>query len=231
MACLEAGSESGMRGKGTPMVSVVSPRHEEYADDLMVVDSPPLRGRPSDSKFPDSPLLAERPSFGKRATRTFIRFLIACGIGVAGTLGWQSYGDAARQTVATWGAEHGWPMPWLSNGEVANATPPRPERTEAAPAAAVPAIASGPAGGSSSDLQELKTMTFGLAATLTTMRQRIEQLAGNQEQTASDIAKLQAAEQEIRHKISAVAPRPAVAAPSKPVPAAPPRAITPPPPR
>ena len=209
------------------MVSVVSPRYEEHADDLMVVDSPPLRGRPSDPGFPDSPLLAARPSFGKRAARAIIRFLIACGIGVGGTLAWQSYGDAARQTVASWGAEHGWPMPWLSNGEVANATPSRPERSEPAPAAAVPAIASGP------DLQELKTMTFGLAATLTAMRQRIEQLAGNQEQTASDIAKLQAAEQDIRHKISAVATRPAAVAPSKPAPVAPvapPRAITPPPP-
>jgi hypothetical protein len=212
------------------MVSMVSPRHDEHADDLLVVDSPSLRGRSGGSGFSDSPLLTARPSFGKRASRAFIRYLIACCVGVAGTLAWQSYGDAARQTIATWGAEQGWSMAWLSNGEVAKTNPPpRSERTQAVPAAqAAPEIAPGPAGGSSSDLQQLKTMALGLAATLTTMRERIEQLAAGQEQTASDIAKLQAAEQEIRHKISAIATRPAAVAPSKPTTTAPSRASTPP---
>jgi hypothetical protein len=214
------------------MVSMVSPRQDEHSDDLLVVDSPSLRGRLSESGFADSPLLRARPSFGKRASRAFIRYLIACCVGVAGTLAWQSYGDAARQTIATWGAEQGWSMAWLSYGEVAKTNPPpRPERTQAVPTAqAAPEIAPGPAGGSSSDLQQLKTTTLGLAATLTTMRERIEQLAAGQERTASDIAKLQAAEQEIRHKISAVAARPAVAAPapSKSTATAPSRAPTPP---
>jgi hypothetical protein len=214
-----------------PMVSMVSPRQDEHADDLLVVDSPSLRGRMSESGFADSPLLAARPSFGRRASRAFIRYLFACGVGVAGTLAWQSYGDAAKQTVAAWGAEHGWPMAWLSNGDAVNANPaPRPERTQAVPAAQTAAQGvPGPAGASSSDLEQLKTMTLGLAATLTTMRERIEQLAAGQAQTATDIAKLQAAEQDIRHKISAVAARPAAAAPSKPPPPpAPARAPTPP---
>jgi hypothetical protein len=203
------------------MVSMVSPRHDEYSDDLLVVDSPPLRGRLSESASPDHPLLAAKPSFGKRASRAFVRYLIACCVGVGGTLAWQSYGDAARQTVATWGAEHGWPMAWLSPGEVVNANPPRPERTatQGAPETA---------GGSSSDFQQLKTMTLGMAATLTTMRERIEQLAAGQQQTTGDIAKLQAAEQEIRHKI-AITARPAAPAPSKPAPTPPPsRAPAPP---
>ena len=210
------------------MVSMVRPRqeeHDEHSDELLVVDSPSLRGRPGESGFADNPLLPARPSFGKRASRAFIRYLIACCVGVAGTLTWQSYGDAAKQTIATWGGEYGLPTAWLSNGQVINANPPRPERTQAAPAQAV--SAPGAAGGSSSDLEQLKTMTLGLAATLTTVRERIEQVAGNQEQTASDIAKLQAAEQEIRHKISAIAPRPAAAAPSKPAATAPSRAPTP----
>jgi hypothetical protein len=207
------------------MVSMVSPRQGEHPDDLLVVDSPSLRGRLSDSGFTDNPLLAARPSFGKRASRAFIRYLIACCVGIAGTLAWQSYGDAAKQTIATWGVEHGWSMAWLSNGEVVNANPPRPERPAAQ---TVPGGAPGSADVSSSDLEKLKTMTLGLAATLTTMRQRIEQLAAGQEQTASDVAKLQAAEQEIRHKISAVATRPVVAPPSKPATTAPSRAPTPP---
>jgi len=213
------------------MVSVVSPRRDEHPDDLLIVESPSLRGRLSDPGFADNPLLPAKPSFGKRAARAFIRFLIACGIGVAGTLAWQSYGDAAKQTIATLGAEYGWSMAWLSPGESVNARPSGP-RTQAVPAAqAAPAIA--PDRGSSSDLEQLKTMTLGLAATLTTMRERIEQVAAGQEQTASDVAKLQAAEQDIRHKISAIAPRPAVAAPSKPPPPVParPPAPAPAPPR
>ena len=206
------------------MVSTVSPRQSEYADDLLVVDSPPLRGRPGETGFSDSPLLRPRPSFGKRASRAFIRFLIACGVGVAGTLAWQSYGDAAKQTIATWGVEQGWSMAWLSSGEVAKTNPlPRPERTEAVPA--------GPEVASSSDLQQVKSMTLGLAATLTTMRERIEQLAAGHDQTAGDIAKLQAAEQEIRHKLSAMTARPAVAAPPKPAATTPAPARAPAPPR
>ena len=197
------------------MVTTMRSRQDEHPDDLLVVDSPPLRGRLSESGFADSPLLPARASFGKRATRAFIRFVIACGVGVGGTLAWQSYGDAARQTVATWGAQYGWSMAWLSAGEAVNAKPSRADRTQAVPAAqAAPATASDR--GSSSDLEQLKTMTLGLAATLNTMRERIEQVAAGQEQTAGDVAKLQAAEQEIRHKISTVAPRPAAVAPSKP---------------
>src|ERR1051326_3339761 len=112
------------------MVSVVSPRQGEHPDDLLVVDSPSLRGRLCESGFADNPLLPARPSFGKRAARAFIRYLIACCLGVGGTLAWQSYGDAAKQTIATWGAEHGLPAAWLSNGEVTNANPPRPEGSE-----------------------------------------------------------------------------------------------------
>jgi hypothetical protein len=212
--------------ESTPMVSMVSPRQHEHADDLLVVDSPPLRERLGETGFADSRLLAARPSFVKRAARAFIRYLIACCVGVAATLAWQSYGDAAKQTIAAWGTEQGWSMAWLSNGDVATPnSPSRPERTEVAPPApAAPEIA-----GLSSDLQQLKTMTVGLTAGLTTMRERIEQLAGGQAQTANDIAKLQAAEQEIRHKIATIAARPGAAGPSRPAAPTPPRA--PPPPR
>src|SRR5262249_7491025 len=82
---------------------------------------------------------------------------------------------------------------------------------------------------SASDLQQLKTMTLGLAATLTTMRDRVDQLAAGQKDTANEIAKLQATEQEIQHKIAALTPRPAAAPASKSTPPAPPRRRTRPP--
>ena len=188
------------------MVSAVSSRQAEASDDLYVVDSPSLHERLGESRYSDRPPLAAGPSFARRASRAFLRYLIACGIGVAGTLAWQAYGDEAKQTVATWGDQHGVPMAWLASAEPAKPEPqPRAEAAPGAPAA--PEIAS--------DLQQLKTMTLGFASTLTTVRERIEQLTAGQMQTASDVAKLQAAEQEIRQKLSTVSPRPAAAAPSK----------------
>jgi len=41
-----------------------------------------------------------RPRRDKRASRAVVRFLITIGIGVAGTLAWQSYGDVAREMIA-----------------------------------------------------------------------------------------------------------------------------------
>ena len=214
------------------MVSMVSPRHADVSDDLLVVDSPSLRERPSES-FSDRPLLSDRPSFGRRFSRALVRFLVPCCIGIAGTLAWQSYRDAAMQTAATLAAQHGWSIPWLHYGEVAKSdSAPRPGTTQSSPVAQTPSdLAPNASVASSADLQQLKSMTLGLAATLTTMRDRVEQLAASQKDTANDIARLQAVEQEIQHKMSTLAPRPAAAAASKPTPAAPPRTLTPPPPR
>ena len=59
-------------------------------------------------------------------------------------------------------------------------------------------------------------MTLGLAFTLNTLQERVEQLAAAQLQTANDVSKLQAAEQEIRRSLSTLNQRPAAAARSKP---------------
>jgi len=134
------------------MVSTVSARQAESSDDLYVVESPSLHERLGESRYSDRTAFAAKPSFGRRASHALLRFLIACGIGVAGTLAWQSYGDAARQTVAAWGEQHGVPMAWLSYAEPANTDSPPAQ--SAASAQATPESA--PA--SSSDVQQLKTM-------------------------------------------------------------------------
>src|SRR5262249_25468722 len=149
-----------------------------------------------------------------------VRFLVPCCLGVAATLAWQSYGDAAKETVATFTAQNGWSVAWLS--------PARPETAQSAPVAQSAGLAPSPPAAPASDSQPVKTMTLGLAATLTTMRDRVDQLAAGQKDTANEIAKLQATEQEIQHKISTLMPRPAAAATSKPTTAVPPRALTPP---
>jgi hypothetical protein len=44
----------------------------------------------------------------RRSSRGFARFLVAICIGVAGTLAWQSYGEATKQIIAASAPELGW---------------------------------------------------------------------------------------------------------------------------
>jgi hypothetical protein len=125
-----------------------------------------------------------------------MRFLIAFCVGVAATLAWQSYGDAAREAVASKYPQLGWLAP-----EAAVA--------QTAPDTTVPADPS-------PNQQELKAMSLALAA----VRQRVDQLAAGQEQmTRAFTTKVQAAEQNILDKISVPPPpQPAAALARKPVP-------------
>jgi hypothetical protein len=145
---------------------------------------------------------AGEPSAGPLAPRrrgSLTRFLITFCIGVGATLGWQSYGDAAREIIANSYPQLGWLAP------------------QAAVAQTVPDTVAPPA--PSPDSQDLKAMSVGLAA----VRQRVDQfsaqLAASQEQMTREITKLQAAEQDILQKISALPPRPEVVQARKPAPA------------
>jgi len=132
-----------------------------------------------------------------------MRFLIAICVGVAATLAWQSYGDAARQIIANSYPQLAWLAPEAAVAQTAPATilPPN----------------------TSSDQQQLKAMSLDLAV----LRQRVDQIAAGQDRITRDItAKLQAAEQDILDKISAPVPQPAAAPARKPAP--PPLQLAPP---
>ena len=149
------------------------------------------QGRPVDLDQPDDRL--RRLSRRKRRSHPFARFLITFGVGIAATLGWQSYGDMARETIATEYPQLAWLAP--EAGSVA----------QTASDTAAPAAPAAP----SPDQQQLKAMSVDLAA----MRQSVDRLAaqlsaGNQ-QMAGDIAGLQATQQAILRKVSTPAPRPA----------------------
>jgi|SRR5262245_38058423 len=122
-------------------------------------------------------LRSERPS--KRASRGLARFLIVFCTGVAATLAWQSYGNAAREMIANSSPQLGWLVPSTS----------------------------------SSPEQQLKAMSTDFA----TVRQRVDQLAANQQRMAGDITKLLTDQQELLQKISAPL-QPAAAAARRPVP-------------
>src|SRR5260370_32039073 len=64
--------------------------------------------RPTQFEFPADRPITDRPSRRRPASRRFVRFLVAICIGVAGTLAWQSYGEATKQIIATRAPEVGW---------------------------------------------------------------------------------------------------------------------------
>jgi len=140
-----------------------------------------------------------RPSLGRRASRGFTRFVIACAIGVGGTLAWQSYGDEARQKITDAFPQYAWLVP------------PAPSQAPPVAQSAPETVASAAA---PSDLLQIKAISLGLA----NVQQTVDRLAAGQQQMAGDIARLQAAEQDILQKVSAPPPRPA----PPPAPAAPP---------
>ena len=140
----------------------------------------------------------KRPSLGKRVSRGLARFLIIFCTGVAATLAWQSYGDAARGMIANSYPQLSWLAP--------QATP------LAQPASDTPAPA--PSATPSPELKQLKEMSLAFA----TMRQSVDQLAASQQQIADGVAKLTADQQQLLQKISAPPPRPAAAPARKPVP-------------
>jgi hypothetical protein len=122
---------------------------------------------------------SDRPSIGRRLTRTLVRFLLPVVIGVGGTLAWQSYGG---EMVRAWAPSLGWLSP---------ASPP------------------GPAVTSSELQQQLKPMAIDLALVRRSEEQLAtnqDQLARKQDQMAQAIATLQAAEQDISQNISALVP-------------------------
>jgi uncharacterized membrane protein YccC len=177
----------------------------------------------------------------RRASRAFVRYLVAICVGVAGTLAWQSYGEEAKQTIATKAPELGWSpevrqmiASWtkpLAGPENTAARPPVQETQQAAPVAqtAPEAVAPTPAA-PSFDPEQAKQM----AQSIDELRQTVGRLAATQEQIASHLAatqeqigremtRLQAADQEILAKIPAPRPLSPPAAATRKPPSVPPQ--------
>lgn len=168
-------------------------------------------------------LLAIENQTKKRGSRGFARFLVAIGIGVAGTLAWQSYGEAAKQIIATRALELGWSpeakqmiatsIEWLGWAK----PPAGPEKT------AAETVASKAPTAPSLDPAQVQQMAQNLAA----VRQTVEQLAAAQDQIARVIARLESAVAELIVKIPEPSPQPPAAAARKPAPVPPPSSRAP----
>src|SRR5712671_708417 len=174
------------------------------------VEAPAIR--PADLKNDRSP--KRRRSLGMRAPLAFARFLITFCVGVAATLAWQSYGDAAREMMANTSPQLGWlapqaaPVTQDASDPVAPATsaPPSPDQQQ------LNAV--------SLDLDAMRQSVERIAAGQEQITRTVDQLAAGQEQMAREISKVQAIGQYMLYKNPDPPPRPAAgAAPApKPVP-------------
>src|SRR5215510_13703999 len=154
-------------------------------------------------------LLSDTPSGDRRAWRALTPFVIAAFIGGACILAWQSYGEVARQKLASWAAQLGWMqlLPGLkpSGAVVQESSPDAAQAASAAQTAPDIAAPIAPAVPPPEVQQQLEAIARDLAA----LRQSVNQLAVGQEQMARDIATL---------KTSALPPKPTAAPARKPVP-------------
>lgn len=141
----------------------------------------------------DDQLQDRRPSVARRASGSVARFLIAFYIGVAATLAWQSYGDAARQFIAKLSPQLG----WLALRAAGSHTDPLEGITHN-----VDQIVA-------ASQQQMSRSVDQLAASQEQITRTVGQVLTNQEQIVREIIKLQAISQYGPYKSSEPSPRPA----------------------
>ena len=207
------------------------PAPVEEVDDLLLAISRHLDDEASERKAIRNRLLAIDNAMKRLASRGF-RYMVAICIGVAAILAWQSYGEAAKQIIATSAPEIGWSpeakqmiASWVQR--LGWTKPPVVESKAAPVAQAAPETVAPKASAALSLNSRLQQIETDIAAVrqavgrhLADVRATVEQLAASQDQMAREIEKLQAANQEILEKIPTPPPkRPAPA--RKPTPIAP----------
>jgi hypothetical protein len=167
-------------------------------------------------------LVAIENEMKRRGSRGFVRYLVAICIGVAATLAWQSYGDAAKQIIATRAPELGWSpdaKQMIASWTLGWTKPPAGSEKQALPVAQIAPSAP------SIDAEKVQQLTQSLAV----LRQTVEQLAAGQDQMTRVIGRLESAVTELIVKIPEPPPQPPAAPARKPTPA-PPSSRTPGPP-
>jgi len=173
-----------------------------------------------------SRLLAIEQQTKKRGSRGFSRYLLAFCIGVAATLAWLSYGEAAKQIIATRSPELGWSpdtkqmiagwvqqLGWTKlpvGPEYASAQSSVPETPQAAPVAQTAPENVAPKAPVSPSIDP--EQVHQIASDVTALRQTVEQLAASQDQMARVVDRLQGAVAEILIKMPEPPPPPPVAA-------------------
>jgi hypothetical protein len=237
-----------------PDVVLVAPTDEELSKLAHIMrhpSGPQARTEPDFSEGPAVPPVdttfravpGDRPSFGARAMRAFVGFLLAVCIGI-GAAAWQAYGDTAQELIAKWMPQltsspspenpglAGQPDPAAvqssaqSSAQASAATPAPAQPAPPAPTAAE-GVAPTAAAPSAAEAPSLQSMARDLAAVgqqVEQLKASIEQLKASQEQMSRDVAKVSEAKvsEAKASEIKASEPnlRPRVSAVSAPRPAA-----------
>src|SRR4029077_6802667 len=132
-----------------------------------LVEPPPVRP----STLENGPLQSEQPSLRKRASRALARFLITFCIGMAATLAWQSYGDAAREMIANSYPQFGWLAPQAE--PVAQNAP----ETIALVAPAAPSLDQEQLSAMSVDLDAVRQSIDKIAASIASIQEQVSRSA------------------------------------------------------
>ena len=190
----------------------LSPPPTPELDDLLSAISHHLDGEASERKAIRHRLLAIENEMERLASRGFARYLVATCIVVAAILAWQSYGEAAKQIIATRVPELGW------SPQTKQMKPPVVESkavpvTQTAPETVAPKAPTA----SSFDPEQVQRMVQSFAAlresvqqlaarqeSLAALARTVDQLAARQDQIVHQIDMLQSANQEILEKIPAL---------------------------
>jgi hypothetical protein len=152
--------------------------------------------------------------------------LVTFCIAIGAALAWQSYGDVARQFIASSYPHAGWlapqtaPIPYSAPGTTGLATQaaPSPDQ-QRLNAISVDLDAMRQIADRIAVTQEQTTRNIDkLTASVERMTRNVDQLTTGQERITREIGKLQTAEQPNHHKNTEPALRPTPAAPRKPVP-------------
>jgi hypothetical protein len=172
----------------------------------------------------------------KRALLALVRFLITFCIGVAATLAWQSYGDAAREMIANSYPQLGWlapqaePVAQNAPDVIALAAPatPSPDHQQSnvtsldldAVRQSIDQIVNNMATNQEQITRSVDRIAASVAASQERITRSVDQLAVSQEWLTREITKLEEIEQSIRYRNSEPlppSPRPASASAPKPV--------------
>jgi hypothetical protein len=172
----------------------------------------------------------------KRSSLALVRFLITLGIGIAVTLAWQSYGDAARAMIAKSFPQLGWLAPpaelvtQSAPDAVALAAPatPFPDQQQSnvtssgldAVRQSIDQITSNMATNQEQITMSMDRIASRVGANQEQLTRSIDDLAVSQEWLTREITKLEEIEQSIRYRNSEPLPpptRPAAASVPKPV--------------
>ena len=201
------------------------PKPVEELDDLLLAISHHLDQETSERKKIYYRLAAIENEMKSRGSGGFVRYLVAICIGVAATLACQSYGEPAKQIIATSAPKLGWSpeakqmiaswvqqLGWTKQSAGPESAPQTVANISKAPPAPSP------------DPQQVQQIEADVAAVrqaverhLADVRETVEQLAAGQDQMARQITRLETADMEILAKIPAPPPQPPAAAARKPI--------------